>query len=194
MAYSSDHLWRVEGPTRALNMSRSLGDDDIGSISAEPDITQYDASKYFTKGYEVCVVTGCDGLLERSSRENYRQLFEAHQKASHGNNFAQECVKNALLNLSSDNITALSATFADGLPQEGVLMCVFDGHGGKQASQTCKNTMLRLAQKNKIDAHLLKTEGTHQHRAFLDLINQKNESPANSQINPEAAEKQLYKI
>jgi serine/threonine protein phosphatase PrpC len=110
-------------------------------ISNEPDVVQFDASSYFAGQHDVCVLTACDGILDhgKATRQNYADLFKS-KKPDEDRNFSQRCVSYALNCGSRDNITATAAEFT-ALPTQGVLLGVFDGHGGKQTSQICKETV-----------------------------------------------------
>ena len=130
-----------------LNLTRAIGDfkgKETPSkmvISNEPDVVQFDARSYLQGEYEVCVLTACDGILDhgKATRQNYAELFglKNHGEAR---NFSQRCVSYALHCGSRDNITATAAEFSS-LPDKGVLLGVFDGHGGKQTSKVCKDTV-----------------------------------------------------
>ena len=130
-----------------LNLTRAIGDFMAKTapsemvISNEPDVVQFNASLYLEGEYDVFVLTACDGILDhgKATRQNYATLFGSI-KGGEARNFAQRCVSYALNCGSRDNITATSAEFT-ALPTQGVLLGVFDRHGGKQTSKICKETV-----------------------------------------------------
>lgn len=130
-----------------LNLTRAIGDFVAKTapsemvISNEPDVVQFDASLYLEGHHEVCVLTACDGILDhgKATRQNYATLFGS-KKDGEARNFSQRCVSYALNCGSTDNITATAAEFT-ALPTQGVLLGVFDGHGGKETSKICKDTV-----------------------------------------------------
>ena len=104
-------------------------------------VVQFDASSYLEGEYDVCVLTACDGILDHgvATRQNYADLFGS-KKNGEARNFSQRCVSYALNCGSYDNITATAAEFSS-FPEQGVLLGVFDGHGGKETSKICKETV-----------------------------------------------------
>ncbi|MEK9728029.1 MAG: PP2C family protein-serine/threonine phosphatase, partial [Candidatus Margulisiibacteriota bacterium] len=144
-----------------LNLTRAIGDflakrgQDKMVISTEPDVVQFDARSYLDGNYEVCVLTACDGILNHgdATRQNYADLFGS-KKDFEDRNFAQRCVSYALNCKSSDNITVTAAEFSN-CPEQGVLLGVFDGHGGKETSKICKDTVAASQQppRRRLDEH-----------------------------------------
>jgi len=71
---------------------------------------------------------------------NLPLFTKSHEFKTMAGRSSQWCVSYALNCGSSDNIATTAAEFS-GIPEQGVLLGVLDGHGGKQTSKICKDTV-----------------------------------------------------
>ncbi len=163
-----DHVMGENRVNGSLMAARSFGDNDLVGfeaaragfpsnsrlISFDPDIYQYNIAEIAAEAgpeAEVFLLTSCDGLYDhdKANEVTYASIVEEWfndtdlQDRWSGNisEYLRDC---AIYLQSKDNVTVTWANITKA-PTQGVVVGVFDGHGGEFSRQTNAVTSRTLA-------------------------------------------------